>query len=86
MIRCLWTMPENDIVKSGKQCVKAADHGKVHVVAMHGGSSVTFWQVKPRKRTIQAIMHVDLRDDTVLDDEQCVDLYHFMKVARGSLS
>jgi hypothetical protein len=85
MIRCIWTMPENLLIDVGGQCVKFADHGKVHVIAAYSGSSVTYWQVKPRKRTVQAIMHVDLRDGTVLTDEECLDLYHFMLAAkRGS--
>ena len=74
-------MPENSLIDSGAQCVKFADHGSVHVVAAYSGSSVTFWQIKPRKKTVQAILHVDLRDNTVLDDDECRDLYHFMRVA-----
>jgi hypothetical protein len=85
MIRCLWKMPENELIVAGGQCVKFADHGKVHVIAAYSGSSVTFWQVKPRKRTVKAVAHVDLRNETILDDEQCVDLYHFIKTARGSV-
>jgi hypothetical protein len=84
LIRCDWTMPENEVIQPGQRCVKDADHGSVHVIAIPAGSSVTYWQVKPRKRTAQAILHVDLRDNTTLDDEECYALYHFMKVAKGA--
>lgn len=76
MIRCDWIMPKNDTVKMGSRCVKYADHGKVHVIASTAPGAVTFWRVRPRKRTIQAIMHVDLRDGSILNEEDCLALYH----------
>lgn len=82
MIRCDWVMPENEIIKAGGRCVKYADHGKVHVIAAVGGSAVTFWRVKPRKRTIQAIMHVDLRSNASFNDDECLALYHSFIASR----
>jgi hypothetical protein len=79
MIRCTWMMPENGVIEAGARCLKYADHGKVHVIAAHSGSSVTFWQINPRKRTVRPIIHADLRDSTILDDEECVALYHSLK-------
>lgn len=76
MIRCDWIMPENDIIKAGSRCVKYADHGTVHVIAAISKGAVTFWRIKPRKRTIQAIMHVDLRDGAVMNEDECLALYH----------
>lgn len=84
LIRCTWEMPDNKVVQPGSRCVKYADHGKIHIIAVPAGSSVTYWRINPRKRTAQAVMHIDLRDGTRLDDEECYALYQFMKVAKGS--
>lgn len=79
MIRCNWIMPENEMIDSGSQCVKDADHGSVHVIALAERGAVTYWQIKPRKRTLQMIYHADLRDGKIPDDKECLVLYHCIK-------
>ena len=78
MIRCPWTMPDNDLIESGAQCVKYADHGTVHVVAITTRGAVTFWQVKERRQRLRMIIHADLRDGTIPSDEECMTLYHYL--------
>lgn len=82
MIRCGWRMPDNEIIDHGSQCVKFADHGNVHVVAIAVRGAVTFWQIKPRKRTLRMIIHADLRDGTIPGDEECMTLYHSLQALR----
>ena len=72
-------MPENDFIEPGMQCVKYADHGNVHVVAVKVRGAVTFWQIRPRKRTVRMIMHADFRNGLIPDDEECLALYHSLK-------
>jgi hypothetical protein len=72
-------MPENEYIEAGVQCVKYAEHGNVHVVAIKVRGAVTFWQVRPRKRTVRMIMHADFRDGTIPTDDECLTLYHSVK-------
>lgn len=78
MIRCVWKMPDNEYIDAGAQCVKYAEHGHVHVIAVAVRGAITYWQIKPRKRTLKMIIHADLRDGTIPSDEECMTLYHYM--------
>jgi hypothetical protein len=77
-------MPDNELIDHGAQCVKYADHGTVHVIALATRGAVTFWQIKPRKRTVRMIIHADLRNGQIPSDEECMTLYHYLTSIKRS--
>jgi hypothetical protein len=77
-------MPDNDLIDSGAQCIKAADHGRIHVIALTTRGAVTFWRVNTRKRTVRMVMHADLRDGSIPTEEECMALYHSLRSLKSS--
>jgi len=79
VIRCKFKMPDNDLIDSGAQCVKFADHGNIHVIALATRGAVTYWRVNTRKQALRMLYHADLRDGKIPSDEECMTLYHSLK-------
>jgi hypothetical protein len=84
MIRCKFKMPDNDLIEPGGQCVKFADHGSVHVVALTTRGAITYWQINSRKHTLRMIYHADLRDGSIPSDEECMTLYHYLRSLKAA--
>lgn len=76
-------MPDDARVSPGGRCVEDAGHGDGHVIADSSRSAVTYWRiVNPEERTARVAMHADLRDGSVLTDEEAWAMWAYLTLVK----
>lgn len=75
-------MPADAKICAGLRCVEDAGHAEGHVVGESTRSSVTYWRVNPEERTLKMAMHADLRNGSVLSDEEAWAMWAYMKLVK----
>lgn len=81
--RCEWQTPaDSKLFGGGVRCVGDAGHEDQHVVAECTRSSVTYWRVNPEERTARMAMHADLRNGSVLTDEEAWAMWAYLTLVK----
>jgi hypothetical protein len=81
--RCEWVASATLKLAPGCRCMETAGHERGHVVVAFAGLgepevAAWFYRVDPVTETASAVLHLDLRGPTGLDDEEAYAVFQYM--------